>query len=56
MVGGQALPNAVVYIQATSDLLDGFSTIGTTTADGTGAYQYDDATATQTRFYRATYP
>jgi sugar lactone lactonase YvrE len=58
MLSGQALPNATVYIQATTTLQSGFSTLGTTIADGNGAYQYDDASvgSVTKRFYRASYP
>jgi sugar lactone lactonase YvrE len=58
ILSGQALPNATVYIQATANLQSGFGTIGTTTADGNGAFQFDDTSAgsARTRFYRASYP
>jgi DNA-binding beta-propeller fold protein YncE len=58
IISGQALPNALVTIYATTNLANGFTKLGTTTADNTGAYQFDDSTAIgqPARIYRAIYP
>lgn len=55
---GTSTPNATLTIQTASDLAAGnWTTLGTATADGNGAFSYQDATATATRkFYRATLP
>jgi hypothetical protein len=55
---GQTEPNMSIDIQASPDLVAPFVTIDTVTTDATGAFQYDDANASnyQKRFYRAAVP
>jgi len=52
------IPGWTYSIQAASDLISGFSTIGSATADTNGNFQFDDPAAigATSRFYRATYP
>jgi glucose/arabinose dehydrogenase len=58
LVQGSGVPFKVHNIQASPDLVQPFVTIGTATAGGDGAFQFDDANAASftKRFYRATYP
>jgi hypothetical protein len=46
-----------IQIQASPELSSAFSTVGSTTTDATGAFQFEDTDATtySQRFYRATY-
>jgi plastocyanin len=58
VINGRTTPNSMVTIHASPDLLLAFTSIGTATADGTGAFTFTDmsAPALQKRFYRATNP
>lgn len=56
---GLGLPAAIYTVQASPDLSPGsFAKIGTTTADATALWHYDDAGAVglTKRFYRLTFP
>lgn len=57
-LNGLTVPGALVTIQAAPNPLTTPTLIGTTTADNTGVFQYDDAgaVALQIRVYRASYP
>jgi hypothetical protein len=57
-ISGQAAPSTPVNIEASPDLVSPFQSIGTTTADSSGTFQFDDASAPSLikRFYRASYP
>ena len=52
---GQSLPNALVTIRATTELAIPAVTIGETTADNTGAFEFQDNSAgtLPRRFYMA---
>ena len=58
IVTGQTLPNLTIHFESSPDLVTAFGNGVAVTANGTGAFQYDDAGATSLtmRFYRATYP
>jgi hypothetical protein len=59
MLKGSGVPNAVNHIEATDDLLaPDWQTIGSPTADGAGAFHFEDTDAPNhtKRFYRARYP
>jgi uncharacterized delta-60 repeat protein len=56
---GVGAPNGTYLIQASTSLLPGsFTTVGTSTADGDGLWQYNDSSAANLprRFYRLTLP
>ena len=55
---GVGVPNAIHTVQSSTALTSAFSVLGTTTADGAGLWQYDDASAQgqQSRFYKVTFP
>ncbi len=53
---GTGVPFKMHTVKATADLTQTFMTIGTTTANGDGTFQYDDATNLTTRFYQVAYP
>ncbi|MGI9087211.1 MAG: hypothetical protein ACR2HH_05640 [Chthoniobacterales bacterium] len=58
IINGQTPPSTAISIQASSDLVQPFATIGSTTSDASGAFAYEDAAPASLtrRFYRATYP
>ncbi len=58
IVDGQTLPNAIINIETSPDLVTAFGNPVPVTADGTGAFHYDDAGAAgqAMRFYHAVYP
>ena len=58
VIAGQTLPNLTIHFESSPDLVTAFGNGVAVTANGTGAFQYDDAGATSLtmRFYRATYP
>lgn len=58
IVNGRTAPTTTINIQASPDLVQPFVTIGSTTSDSTGAFEYEDAGASPftKRFYRASYP
>jgi len=57
LLQGVGVPNATHSIKASLDLSPAsFGKIGSTTADGTGHWQYPDADPNLKRFYRLSYP
>ncbi len=52
LLTGQAFPNVMVDLTATSDLSNSFQPLVTITADPSGGFQYED-TASVRRYYRA---
>ena len=58
IITGKTAPNLTVTIQDTLDPFDAFQLLHTTTADDTGTFVYDDASAVghTRKFYRAVYP
>lgn len=58
LIDGLAAPNLTITIQVRTDFVTNFSNLGSATADASGVFHYDDATAIgqAKRFYRATYP
>jgi hypothetical protein len=58
IVNGQTAASTTVTIQASPDLIQPFTTIGTATSDTSGAFVFEDTGASSftRRFYRATYP
>jgi len=58
IIHGQAAPGSSVTIEASPDLVSQFQSIGSASADSTGAFQFDDSASVslQKRFYRASYP
>lgn len=58
LMTGTASSNLTVSIRGSSDPSGPFNLIGTASADGTGAFDYDDAEAAsmERRYYRVTYP
>lgn len=58
IVVSQTLANLTIHLETLSNLVTPFGNGVPVTADGTGAFQYDDpgASSLTARFYRATYP
>jgi plastocyanin len=55
-IAGQTLPGLTIHIESSADLVSGFSNPVAVTANGSGGFNYVDATALSARFYRAVYP
>lgn len=55
---GRGEPLMSIQVQASPDLMQPFTMVGSTAANATGAFQFEDADAStmMQRFYRATYP
>ncbi len=58
LINGRTAPTTAINIQASPDLVQPFVTIGSTTSEASGAFEFEDVNAASfsKRFYRASYP